>query len=135
MNLSIDFSTSKFSLTKDFGLGNRFVSSTLGVELEKEPLSYGVIKDLSLSGNHYTNSIQMNDYVTAPHTIQTQNFSLMPAYAEISDMDDSYAASKGLTELFSKSATLALGRTTSGLSARSYISVFNSFRSDFENFD
>lgn len=128
-NSGISVSAKDLSLEKEFQLNN------LDNEFSSTPLSTKVLKDTSLIGSHYGNSIQMEDYVANPNKLATQKFSLMPLYSELSEIDDSFNSFKGLSSLMSKSSASTLGFSSSGLSTRSYISVFNNFRSDFEDFN
>ena len=120
---------------KDFKLEKQFYASTLGREVDDSPLTAKALKDLSLSGSYYSNSIQMEDYLLKPSQIATQNFALLPLQADITELDETFANFKGINSLFSKFSSLTLGLSNQGLSTRSYISVFNNFRSDFEDFN
>lgn len=119
----------------DFGLEKHFQTSTLGVELSAKPTTSKVTKDLSLVGDHYGNSVQMEEYTLNPALINTNSIGLMPFQTELNDLDDTYSTFKGLNSLFTKFSTPALMTNSSGLPLRSYISVFNAFRSDFEDFN
>ena len=128
-NSGISVSAKDLSLEKEFQLNN------LDNEFSAVPLSTKALKDTSLIGSYYGNSIQMEDYVTNPNKLATQKFSLMPLYSELSEIDDSFNSFKGLSSLMAKSSASTLGFSSPGLSTRSYISVFNNFRSDFEDFN
>ena len=119
---------------RDFKLEKQFYSSTLGLEVDNCPLTSKTLKDLSLSGSYYGNSIQMEDYLVKPSQLATQNFALLPLQADLNELDESFSNFKGINSLFSKFSVLPLGTATSTLAPRSYISVFNNFRSDFEDF-
>ncbi len=134
MTINRNQSADHNSSTKDFKLEKQFYSSTLGLEVDSCPLTSKVLKDLSLSGSYYGNSIQMEDYLLKPSQVATQNFALLPLQADLNEIDESFTNFKGLNTVFSKFSVLPLGTVSSGLAPRSYISVFNNFRSDFEDF-
>lgn len=134
MTISRNQSADHTPSSRDFKLDKQFYSSTLGLEVENCPLSSKVLKDLSLSGSYYGNSIQMEDYLVKPSQVATQNFSLLPLQADLNELDESFSNFKGINSLFSKFSVLPLGTATSSLAPRSYLSVFNNFRSDFEDF-
>lgn len=119
---------------KDFSLGQHFNSTSLGSEATKAPLSTYFTKDLSLIGASYSTNVQMEDYLTAPFALATDRFSLLPLYAEVSELDEVFTSYKNLTSTMSKFATPTSIISTAGLSPRSYLSVFNNFRSDFDDF-
>jgi hypothetical protein len=135
MTINKDSTTGVTTTPKDLSLEKEFQLNNLDNDLTSLPLTTKTLKDSSLIGSYYSNSVQMEDYVTNPYALSTQKFALMPLYAELSELDDSFNSFKGLSALMSKFSSPALGFTTSGLSSRSYISVFNNFRSDFEDFN
>jgi len=119
---------------KDATLEKEFYSNNFEVEFTSLPSTNKTLKDLSVIGSFYVNSIQMEDYLANPQSILTQKFSLVPLYSELTEIDDSFNAFKGITGLMSKFSSPALAFSAEGLASRSYISVFNNFRSDFEDF-
>lgn len=119
---------------KSVSLEKQFLSNTLGVDESIKSNTPKEVKDLSLLGGYYSNSIQMEDYTLNPLTTQTQNFALLPLYGDMLELDDTYSSFKAVNSVFGKAATPMLAVTTNALSTRSYISVFNFFRSDFEDF-
>jgi len=119
---------------KSNSLKKQFLTNTLGIEDTPKGNTPKEIKDLSLLGGYYSNSIQMEDYATNPETTQTQKFSLLPIYGDLLELDESYSSFKAVNSLFSKTATPVLTSVTNSTATRSYISVFNFFRSDFEDF-
>ena len=131
MTISKNANSQSPNSPKMLGLEKQFLTSTLGVE----PLAAAkVVKDLSTLGESYSNSIQMEDYTLNPLTVQTQNFSLLTLYGDLLELDETYSNFKSVNSIFSKTATPTLGMSTNSMATRSYISVFNSFRSDFEDF-
>lgn len=135
MNISKDQLINQSVSPKDYGLEKQFKVLNTGIDLASRPLTSKALKDTSLTGSYYGNSIQMEDYSFNPSNLATYNFALYPLHNDFSEIDDSFATFKGLTTVFSKFAVTPLGLSTSGLAPRSYISVFNHFRSDYEDFN
>lgn len=134
MTISKDFSSKQALSAKDTSLSSQFFSVNLGLDSKDSPLSAQVSKDEASTGSTYGNSVQMDDAMINPSTVPLNNFELLPIYSELNELDDSFASFKGLNSLFSKFSTSALSVTGSGVSPRSYMSVFNHFRSDYEDF-
>lgn len=134
MALSKDVSAGSPSTPKDLTLEKEFHASNMDVDLNSSPLTNKPLKDLTLTGSYYSSSVQLEDYAVDPASISTQKFALFPLHAELSEIDDSFNSFKGLNALFAKFSNPVLGTTSFGTSTRSYISVFNNFRSDFEDF-
>lgn len=119
---------------KDAGLGKHFYYSTLGSETYGEDLVAPSMKDLSLVGDFYASSVQLEDYVQRPTQINAINFALLPIYSDLNDTDDVFANFKSLSPFFSKFSSPIVLTSSQGLGARSYVSVFNNFRGDFVDF-
>ena len=134
LTLSQESSTVAPTSQKDVGLEKSFLTSNLGSDITKRPLIEAFNKDTSILGEYYSGGVQMEDYVQNPNLIPTRDFSLYPLQAEMSDLDDSLLALKGLTDLMSKFSSPVVGLDATRLSPRSYLSVFNNFRSDYEDF-
>ena len=119
---------------KEFSLEKHFYSPTLGLDSNSKYLTTAVVKDLSLTGSFYTNSVQLEDYSVVPSLLSTLNFSLLPVYSELNEMDDSFSSYKSLSALSNKFSTSTLLVSNPGLAPRSYLSTFNHFRSDYSDF-
>lgn len=135
MNINKDITTGSTASAKDTSLEKEFQLNNLDNDSTSVPLLAKALKDSSLIGSYYGNSVQMEDYVSNPQNISTYKFSLIPLYSELSEIDDSFNSFKGLSSLLSKFSAPTFSFTSPGLSTRSYISVFNNFRSDFEDFN
>jgi len=135
MMINKDQSSAQSVSAKDFGLEKQFRSLSTGLDLTSKPLTSKALKDVSLSGNYYSNSIQMEDYSFNPAQIATHNFYVFPLHADFNELDDTFTTFKGLNTLFAKFSLTSLGSSAANLSPRSYISVFNHFRSDYEDFN
>lgn len=134
MTISKDIKSNQQVGAKDFGLDKPFYSSTIGSDFSSRPLSVSAVKDLSLVGDYYSNSVQLEDSALRPLSTSANLMSLMPITNEAIDLDDSFLNYKSYASLFSKFSATSLGSSNYGLNARSYISVFNHFRSDYEDF-
>lgn len=135
MMLNKENSSGTPTTPKDLSLEKEFQLNNLDNDCATLPLTGKPMKDTSLIGSYYSNSVQMEDHLANPGLLPTQKFALMPLYSELSEIDDSFNAFKGLNTLMSKFSNPAVGFSSPGLATRSYISVFNNFRSDFEDFN
>ena len=135
MTLNKENSSSPALSLKDVSLEKQFYASTLGLEPSTRLLTSTPIKDLSLVGSAYGNSIQMEGYSVNPSMLNTQNYSLLPLYAELNEMDDTFSNFKSLSSVLDKFSTISLASSTLSFGSRSYISVLNTFRSDFTDFN
>lgn len=99
-----------------------------------ESLTTPAIKDISLTGKFYSNSIQMDDYINQAQLVNTQDFSLYPLISTSLLIDDTYINSKNMNFLFNKNSNNLLNLTSNGNYPQSYISVLNNFRADFDDF-
>jgi hypothetical protein len=134
MTLSKNSTSNQTVGAKDFGLEKQFYSSTLGLDLSSKGMTTSVAKDKSLVGEFYSNSVQLEDYVPAPSALSTHDFSSLPIYNELAELDESFTNFKSTPLLFSKLSSTVLGLGSDATSPRSYISVFNHFRSDYDDF-
>lgn len=115
-------------------LDGEFRSSVLGLDLTNQSLSSPISKDLSLLGDAYSTSVQMDDYVTNPAYQALFDYSLIPSAADLSDIDSSATDVKSLERLVEDNSGAVVSVFDLNLLPRSYISVFNYFRSDFDSF-
>lgn len=134
MTLSKNMGADQLVSAKDFDLEKQFHSSNMGNDPSRAYLSGQITKDLSLLGEAYSSSVQMEDSIASPSELLTRNFALLSTYAELNELDDSFSNIKNLNHLFDKNSNSILGASSYGLAPRSYISVLNYFRSDFEDF-
>ena len=134
MTLSKNVSNAQASTPKEVRLDKEFYTSVLGLEPTSPYLSASYTKDLSLLGEAYASGVQMEDAITSPADISTRNFAPLTLYADLNEIDDSASEFRNLNQLSASNANLLLGTSSRGLAPRSYLSVFNYFRSDFDNF-
>ena len=108
---------------------------TFGLGSTSAELDMFLLKDLSTIGLSYGSNIQMDDYLPNPKSLITPNVALIPFYADISDLDDSFANLKQMSQFTNYVSTPAVTHLPTKLGIRSYLSVFNTFRSDFTDFN
>ena len=119
---------------KENSLAQNFYYSTLGFESNAlTPFTFK-LRDMSSQHTLYTNSIQMEDYTYSPINAFLKDYSNLSLYADLSELEDSFATMKTFCRWFFNSSSTVFFNTSAGLSTRSYMSVFNAFRSDFEDF-
>ena len=92
-------------------------------------------KDLSSVGPNYGLSIQMEGYSVNPTTTSTENFALLPLFAELNEAEESFTSFKQIGYLRNTPQTPGLVLNPHTFGSRSYASVFNTFRSDFLDFN
>jgi hypothetical protein len=134
MTISKGISNDQLVTPKDIALDKQFFTNNIDLDLTKTPLTEKLPKELTSTGVFYGNSIQMEDSMANPKLVNSSNFALFPLHTELSEIDDSFASFKGLNSLFSKFSSIPMGTLSLGNAPRSYISVFNHFRSDYEDF-
>ena len=134
MTLSKNMSNSQAATPKEIRLDKEFYASVLGLEPTSPYLSASSTKDLSLLGEAYASGVQMEDAVMSPADISTRNFAPLTLYADLNEIDESASEFRNVNQLSASNGNLLLGTSSRGLAPRSYLSVFNYFRSDFDNF-
>ena len=134
--LSLPNSSTKYHLlnNKNFMLEDNFSGSTLGVNKSPEDVIEPILKDTSTQLTIYSNSIQMEDYLSTPSQLTLNDYTAFNLHSELMELDDSFTTFKNFHKWFVQSSNSLFVSSTSELSTRSYISVFNSFRSDLDDF-
>jgi hypothetical protein len=135
MSISKDAQRPQTSSGMNATLSGYFRPTTLGVDSLPAPLVDAALTDISTTGNFYANSIQLEDSLAVPSLTPTNHFSVLPVHGDLSDMDDSFYNYKSITALINKFSSPTIGASSSSVGARSYLSVFNYFRSDYEDFN
>lgn len=134
MNLSKNFSKD-FETTKEEMIYDRqFLESNLNLKLSNQILVSKIKNDKCLVGESYGTSVQMEDFIKNPQTMLLKDFALLPIYQDVADLDESFNSFMSIKALFSKFSTTSLGISNGSLTPKSYISVFNNFRSDYDDF-
>ena len=115
-------------------LMQNFYTSTLGLEGNSMASMNSKLQDMSAQHTLYTNSIQMEDFIYSPEHSLLKDYVNCSLYSELSELEDSFVAVKTFCRWFFNASSTVFFNTAVGLSTRSYMSVFNAFRSDFEDF-
>lgn len=134
--LSLTNSINRVSILtgKDLTLEKYFHKFTLGYDLNSNLSLNSIIKDLSSQSTVYSNSIQMEEYLPTPSHLFLNNYSYLSLYSELSDLEDSFMSFKMFYKWLTQFSTNIFINNSVGFTPRSYISVFNAFRSDLEDF-
>tara|TARA_B110000977_G_C11056951_1_gene484457 strand:- start:1895 stop:2119 length:225 start_codon:yes stop_codon:yes gene_type:complete len=67
-----------------------FFNDNMELPLELKPLTQSALKDISLTGEYYANSISFDDLVQPSALILKENFSLIPLSTNLFSSDESY---------------------------------------------
>ena len=112
-----------------------FASFNTNLEANTNPLTAPTLKDLSLTGNYYTNSIYFDDLTSPSNLILTNDFSYTPLSTNLFSNDESYEAWNGFRNTFSQNANYSLKVGTTFTKPQSYLNTINAFRANFEDFN
>ena len=67
-----------------------YFSDNLDLKLKTKPLTTQALKDLSLTGNYYTNTINADDLLNPTYLTSETDFNLVPFMNTLFTSDDSY---------------------------------------------
>jgi hypothetical protein len=67
-----------------------FFDNNLDEVLKTKPLSTPALKDLSLTGNYYTNSVNSDDLFNSTYLTSELDFNLVPLMSTLFTAEDSY---------------------------------------------
>ncbi len=93
------------------------------------------LKDLSLTGNYYTNSIYFDDLTTPSSLLVTNDYSYYPLTTNLFSNDESYESWNNFRNTFAQKANYSLNIGTTFLKPQSYLNTINAFRANFEDFN
>ena len=88
----------------------------------------------TLIGDFYSNTLYLDDFVNPVNLISTKNFSLFPLLSSLNNLDDSYESLKYVNYFFNNNNKILLNSSIINFNPYSFISVFDSFRVDYEDF-
>ena len=98
-------------------------------------LTKPLFKDVNSVGKTYSNSFYLDDYITPTNLLISKNFYFLPLFSGINNLDDSYESLKYLNYFYNNNGNkIFLNSINNSFLPHSYLSVFNSFRSDFDDF-
>ena len=99
------------------------------------PLTQPTLKDLSLTGNYYTNSIYFDDLTTPSTLLLTNDYSYVPLTTNLFANDESYESWNSFRNTFAQNSNYSLNIGTSFYKPQSYLNTINAFRANFEDFN
>lgn len=92
-------------------------------------------KDVSLIGQFYINSVENDDFFSQANLMLLRDFFIYPNSDIFTTIDDLTLSYKALQTLSKSSFNHPVSLTTFSNLPSSYLSVFNNFRADFEDFN
>lgn len=113
---------------------NNFLTGNINFSDSSKPLFLPIHKEMSLVGQFYMNSLESDDFTTPSNLTLLKNFSIFPVIDSLTTTDESFNSYKSLSSLTSAASNSLLYNGFSVNSPVSYLSVFNNFRADFDDF-
>jgi len=130
LNLNKDYYDYEY-FDKFSNLYNKFNRSNFN----KNKLSFKpFFKDTSSTGDVYVASLYLDDFVSPVNLLKTKDFFIFPTFNLFNDMEDSYESLKYLNHFYNLNNKLLLNFSNSYFQPYSYLTVFDSFRSDYDSF-
>lgn len=129
-NLAIDFYnySSLDKVTNIYNNSNRLAKYS--DKIIEKPL---FINNLD-TGEHYSNSFYLDDYVSPSNLTLTKDFFTFPLFGMTNSMEESYDSIKYLNYIYNLNNNIYLNTNSNFLNAYSSFFIFDSFRSDFDEF-
>lgn len=90
-------------------------------------------RDMSLIGQFYTNSLEADDFVPRSYLAPLKKFLIFPTIESLTTQEDSTLVYKNTQKLVSNALSAILPLELFSNPTSSYVSVFNHFRSDYED--
>jgi heme/copper-type cytochrome/quinol oxidase subunit 2 len=135
INLSKDFVKSQNVSNGEVIFNGNFFADNTNLSNTNKLLLNPVYKDVSLIGQLYSNSLESDDFTSTSDLMLLKNFSIFPNIDLFSNFDEFVTSYKNLQTL-TNSSLGAVATTPNWFNTpSSYLSVFNMFRSDFEDFN
>jgi hypothetical protein len=97
-------------------------------------LTKPLFKDTNSIGQTYSNSFYLDDQINPSNLINLKNFFYLPLFSSFNNLEDSYESFKYLNYIYNNNNKIFLNVNNSSFVPYNYISVFDSFRSDFDDF-
>lgn len=130
LNLINDFS--------DFEYFNKFSSFYNKLnrvnDYKEKILNKPFFKDTISTGNFYSSSLYLDDYVSPLNLISTKNFFIFPLFSVFNEMEESYESLKYLFYFYNFNNKSVFNLNNSYFHPYSYFFIFDSFRSDYSGF-
>lgn len=93
-----------------------------------------VYKDVSLAGQFYTNTIDTDDFIPQAQLTSTKNFVIFPTIETLATQDEAINFYKNVQKVSNNILNTTTLNNVFSNNTSSYLSVFNHFRSNFEDF-
>lgn len=127
MNLSRDYLKTQPVTKVENVFNQNYFNNNLNLSATTKLLVNPNYKDVSLTGNFYTNSIEMDDFVTQPSLTLLKNFTLFPTTELYTSFDESVTSYKTLQQLTNQILGVALPIRNNFFTPVSFVSVLNNF--------
>jgi len=134
LNISDNFNKTQNDIPRLSRRDSYYYSYNIGKKINNSTLKSSLSKDLSLTGNFYSNNVQFDDYISPLNLLNTKDFFLFPLVGSFTSIDDTYSNYKNMLTLYNKNSSFFLNLNLNFSFPQSYIEVLNNFRADFEDF-
>ena len=91
-------------------------------------------KNTNSIGNFYANTFYLDDFINPSNLLPSKNFFFLPLFSVINTLDDSYESLKYLNYFYNSNSKISLNLNNNNFQPYSYITVFDTFRSDYDDF-
>lgn len=135
INLSRDFLKAQNVSKSDTIFNGNFFADNNNLPQTNKLLLKPSYKDVSIIGQLYTNSLESDDFTNTSNLVLLKNFSIFPSLDLFSNFDEFVLSYKNLQNLANNSLGVISATPNWFNTPTSYLSVFNAFRSDFEDFN
>lgn len=134
INLTQNYLKIENDLINNSRFNNNFLTGNTNFSDDDKPLFLPIHKELSLVGQFYMSSLESDDFTTPAGLTLLKNFSIFSVIDSLIITDESFNSYKNLSSLTSAASNALLCNSFSINSPISYLSVFNNFRADFDDF-
>ena len=125
--------TENDSINNSRFIGN-FLTGNTNFFTGNNPLFLPIHKETSLVGQFYMNSLESDDFTTPADLTLLKNFNIFSVIDSLTSTDESFNSYKNLSSLTSAASNALLYNGFSENTPVSYLSLFNNFRADFDDF-
>lgn len=114
--------------------GNIYNNSNRSVKYLDKTVEKPLFSSNLSTGEYYSNSFYLDDFVSSSNLTLTKDFFTFPLYNMVNSMDESYDSIKYLNYFYNLDSNSSLNLNSNFLNTHSSFFVFDSFRSDFDEF-
>lgn len=104
------------------------------IDYKDKILTKPFFKDTSSTGNFYSSTLYLDDFISPVNLINTKNFSVFPLFSIFNEIDESYESLKYLIYFYNTTNKTIFNLNNNYLQPYSYLFVFDAFRSDYTGF-